>query len=184
MDVRGTDIEMCLRKLHMVNSLLASGNFCYLLITFANSLNPDQDRHNVGPDLDPNCLSLMVFLKEFFEKLFFVKSQQTTTTAQKNYPACKELTSIKELQRQKMEYENKKKVAEQLRRQQEEEDEREQRRRAAMRLQEEQKAMLERQREETRVQEEQARAWEEARKREVHIAGFLSQDKAKPKYEQ
>ena len=126
----------------------------------------------------------MVFLKEFFEKLFFVKSQQTTTTAQKNYPACKELTSIKELQRQKMEYENKKKVAEQLRRQQEEEDEREQRRRAAMRLQEEQKAMLERQREETRVQEEQARAWEEARKREVHIAGFLSQDKAKPKYEQ
>ena len=82
-DVRGTDVEMCLRKLHMVNSLLTSGNFCYLLITFANSLNPDQDRHNVGPDLDPNCLSLMVFLKEFFEKLFFVKSQQTTTTARK-----------------------------------------------------------------------------------------------------
>ena len=22
----------------------------------SNSLNPDQDRHSVGPDLDPNCL--------------------------------------------------------------------------------------------------------------------------------
>ena len=28
-----------------------------LLITFANSLDPDQDRHNVGPDLDPSCLT-------------------------------------------------------------------------------------------------------------------------------
>ena len=25
-----------------------------LLITFANSLDPDQDQQNVGPDLDPN----------------------------------------------------------------------------------------------------------------------------------
>ena len=41
---------------------------CWLLITFANSLDPDQDWQNVGPDLDPNCLSLIVFLKEFFEK--------------------------------------------------------------------------------------------------------------------
>ena len=24
----------------------------------ANSFNPDQDRHNVGPDLDPNRLAL------------------------------------------------------------------------------------------------------------------------------
>ena len=31
-----------------------------LLITFANSLDPDQDRQNVGPDLDPNCLTLSV----------------------------------------------------------------------------------------------------------------------------
>ena len=28
------------------------GDFCRLLITFANSLEPDQDRQNVGPDLD------------------------------------------------------------------------------------------------------------------------------------
>ena len=27
-----------------------------MLITFANSLDPDQDGQNVGPDLDPNSL--------------------------------------------------------------------------------------------------------------------------------
>ena len=31
---------------------------CRLLITFANSLDPDQARQNVRPDLDPNYLSL------------------------------------------------------------------------------------------------------------------------------
>ena len=41
-----------------INSFHASGDFCLLLITFANSLDPDQDRQNVGPDLDPNCLTL------------------------------------------------------------------------------------------------------------------------------
>ena len=39
------------------NSLPASGDFCHLLIIFANSLDPDQARQNVGPDLDPNCLT-------------------------------------------------------------------------------------------------------------------------------
>ena len=29
-----------------------------LLIAFANSLDLDQDRQNVGPDLDPKCLAL------------------------------------------------------------------------------------------------------------------------------
>ena len=32
----------------------ASGDFSRLLITFANSLDPDQDNHNFSPDLDPN----------------------------------------------------------------------------------------------------------------------------------
>ena len=36
------------------NSLPASG---HLLITFANSLDTDQAQQNVGPDLDPNCLT-------------------------------------------------------------------------------------------------------------------------------
>ena len=39
-----------------INSLNASHNFCHLLITYANSLDPDQDQQNVGPDLDQNCL--------------------------------------------------------------------------------------------------------------------------------
>ena len=52
-----------------VNSFLASTEFCCLLITFTNSLDPNQDQQNVGPDLDPNCLTLIVFLKEFFEKV-------------------------------------------------------------------------------------------------------------------
>ena len=39
------------------NSLPARGDFCCLLIIFANSLDPDQARQNVGPDLDPNCLT-------------------------------------------------------------------------------------------------------------------------------
>ena len=37
---------------------LVSGDFCRLLIIFPNSLDPDQDRQNVGPDLDPNCFTL------------------------------------------------------------------------------------------------------------------------------
>ena len=32
----------------------------------AKSLNPDQARHFVGPDLDPNYLTLLVFLKDIF----------------------------------------------------------------------------------------------------------------------
>ena len=41
-----------------------------MLIIFANSLDPDQDRQKLGPDLDPNCLnSLLELLKYFFEKV-------------------------------------------------------------------------------------------------------------------
>ena len=36
------------------NSFLTSGDFFRLLITFANSLDPDQDQQNVRPDLDQN----------------------------------------------------------------------------------------------------------------------------------
>ena len=43
---------------YVINSFPASGDFCCLLITFANSLDPDQAQQNVGSDLDPNCLTL------------------------------------------------------------------------------------------------------------------------------
>ena len=42
--------------MHYTVSSLASSDFCYLLMTVANSLVTNQDRQNVGPDLDPNCL--------------------------------------------------------------------------------------------------------------------------------
>ena len=45
----------------------------YLLITFANSLEPDQARQYVGSDLGSNCLTMVVFLKEFFQKVNFEK---------------------------------------------------------------------------------------------------------------
>ena len=38
--------------------LMYTHHFACLLITFANCFNPDQARHNVGPDLDQNCLTL------------------------------------------------------------------------------------------------------------------------------
>ena len=41
-----------------VNSLPTNRDFCRQLITFANSLEPDLDRQNVNPDLDPNHLTL------------------------------------------------------------------------------------------------------------------------------
>ena len=35
-------------------------------------------RYWFGCDLDPNCLTLIVFLKEYFEKVDFEKNQQMT----------------------------------------------------------------------------------------------------------
>ena len=61
-----------------------TGNFCRLLITFPNGLDPDQDGQNVGLDLDPNCFILWISLPDFFFFFFlnnnFEKSQQMTTT--------------------------------------------------------------------------------------------------------
>ena len=48
-----------------------------MLISFANSLSPDQARHFVGPDLDPKCLTLMICLNNFFEKMILIKKQTT-----------------------------------------------------------------------------------------------------------
>ena len=45
-------------------TFFASGDFCCLLITFANRLDPVQDQLKVGPDLDPNCLTLIVCIPE------------------------------------------------------------------------------------------------------------------------
>ena len=51
----------CMKMLlfcHNIHNILASGRFYHLLITFANSLDPDQAGQTVLPDLDPSCLKL------------------------------------------------------------------------------------------------------------------------------
>ena len=54
-----------------------------MLIAFANSLDPD---------LDPKCFdTLVLFLKEFFEKVDFEKKNQQTTKSMKNYQVGIEL---------------------------------------------------------------------------------------------
>ena len=40
-----------------LNSLPAGYMLCYLLITFVNSLDPDQAQQNIRSDLDPDCLT-------------------------------------------------------------------------------------------------------------------------------
>ena len=64
---------------HIVTLSLLTSIFCRLLITFANSSDQDQDRQNVGSDLDPNRLTLCSDpgLTVNFEK----KNSQTTTKA-------------------------------------------------------------------------------------------------------
>ena len=64
------------------------------LITFANSLDPDQAHQNFRLDLDPFFLHSdhhQVFLKEFFDEVDFENNQQTTKSM-KNFPGGKELT--------------------------------------------------------------------------------------------
>ena len=61
----------------------ANSDICPLL-TFANSLDPDQDRQNVRPDLDPNPLnSNSVVLEWFFGKADFLK--KVNNKSMKNY---------------------------------------------------------------------------------------------------
>ena len=74
----------------MLNSFIASDDFCRLLLTFANSLDPDQDQLDIGPDLDPNWLTSERIL---FEKANFEKKSADDNKSMKNYPACKELSS-------------------------------------------------------------------------------------------
>ena len=67
--------------------------FYRLLITFANSLDPERARQNVGPDLDLFDDPLMVFLKDFFEKVNLKKIPRQQESMQ-NYPTCKELNKF------------------------------------------------------------------------------------------
>ena len=64
-------IKTCSDVTLNLSSKDSSRDFGCLLTTFANSVDPDQD---------PKRLTLViVFLKEYFEKVNIDKSQQTTT---------------------------------------------------------------------------------------------------------
>ena len=55
----------------MSSNLIYKSNtyFCHLLITLANSLNLDQDQQIVRPDLDPNCLNILIAFKKWIRFL-------------------------------------------------------------------------------------------------------------------
>ena len=69
-----------------LNPFPTCGDFRRLLIIYANSLDPDQAQQNVGPNLDQLFDTLMVFLKDFFEKV--KKIIHRRQKSMQNYPAC------------------------------------------------------------------------------------------------
>ena len=56
-EIEGFSQKVVSTSCFVFKSLPPRGDFCCLLITFANSLDPDQARQKVGPNLDPNCLT-------------------------------------------------------------------------------------------------------------------------------
>ena len=73
------------------NSLLAAGKFCRLLTNFANSLDPEQDRQNVGPDLDPNPFDTLIVVTYYFLEIVILKKVKRRKQSMNIYPAYKEL---------------------------------------------------------------------------------------------
>ena len=63
----------------------------YLLITFANSLDPHQAQQNVGPDLDPNSLTLRWYFCRNFSKRKSLKKINRQWKNVQNFPVGKEL---------------------------------------------------------------------------------------------
>ena len=63
---------MLMKLFPCLQRLLSSADNLY------KQFGPRSGRTNVGPGPDPKRLTLWVFLKEFFEKVYFEKNQQTT----------------------------------------------------------------------------------------------------------
>ena len=57
-----------------MNSLHANSHYIHRLMTYANSFDPDQAPHYVGPDLDPNYLHPRKF-RAVSEKLYVIYLQ-------------------------------------------------------------------------------------------------------------
>ena len=87
----GKRLMVCTHHLvFCLNSFPAIGDFCRLLITFANSLDPDQAQQCRVWSGSKLFDTLMVFLKDFLKKLIQRKKNHRQKSIQ-NYPACKEL---------------------------------------------------------------------------------------------
>ena len=54
---QGFSQKVVSRSCSVFNSFPTSSDIYHLLITFANSLDPDQAQQNIWPDLDPNSLT-------------------------------------------------------------------------------------------------------------------------------
>ena len=52
------------------NFLRPVSNFCHLLTTLLNRLDPEQARQYVWRGMNLNCLTLVIFVKENFENIF------------------------------------------------------------------------------------------------------------------
>ena len=78
-------------SLRCLTFLPACDIFCRLLITFANSLDSDQDRQKVWSDLDSNCLTY--FEKKKIEK----KIQQQKKSQQQKKINCKKACRVNKL---------------------------------------------------------------------------------------
>ena len=75
-----------------LNSFLASHN-----LSSADNLCKQfgpRSGQNVGPDLDPNCLTLWWYSWKNFLKMFILKKISRRQQSMKNSPACKELNTI------------------------------------------------------------------------------------------
>ena len=75
-----------------------------MLITFANSLDPNQVRHKVRPDLGPICLTLWWHTWKNFLKILILKKICRRQKIMKNYPACHGLRFISGCYISKMSY--------------------------------------------------------------------------------
>ena len=74
-----------------MNFFLVSGDICRLLITFANSMDPNQARQNGGHDLGAMLIDTQnVFLRDSFENVCLLKSAEDKENAQH----AKSLTKI------------------------------------------------------------------------------------------
>ena len=74
---------------HINSFYCLGGNFCHLLITFANRLDPDQGRQNVLPDLDSNHLTLWWYSWKIFLNNNFENKSTDDNNKHAYYPACK-----------------------------------------------------------------------------------------------